>query len=196
MAEREVKLKRETKETLIEISLNLDGQGIFEIETGIPFFNHMLELLAHHALFDLNLKAEGDLEVDPHHTVEDVGISLGQVFRKCLGDKRGIKRFGFSVCPMDEALSLASIDISGRPYLLSNLKLPSEAIGNFNTELVFEFLHSFVNHAALTLHLKLLDGKNTHHIIEATFKALAKALAMAVSLEPRRKETPSTKGTI
>lgn len=195
MAGRASSLKRETKETFIQISLNLDGKGTTEVETGIPFFNHMLELLAQHGLFDLKLKAEGDLEVDPHHTVEDVGISLGQVFRQSLGEKRGIRRYGFSVVPMDESLALVSIDISGRPQLFYQAELPPEKIGSFNTELILEFLHAFVNHAAITLHVKLLSGKNVHHMVEAIFKALAKALDMATSLDPRLgQEIPSTKG--
>ena len=197
LARREGTLKRETRETAIQLSLAIDGSGVGEVDTGIPFFNHMLELLAQHALFDLRLTAEGDLDVDPHHTVEDVGISLGEVFRKCLGDKRGIRRYGFSVVPMDESLALVSLDISGRPYLSYEVELPPERIGNFETDLILEFLHAFVNHAAITLHVKLLAGKNVHHMIEAIFKALARALDSATTLDARLgKDVPSTKGKL
>ena len=197
MAKREGTLKRETRETAIEIQLSIDGRGVTEVDTGIPFFNHMLELLTQHALFDLRLKAEGDLDVDPHHTVEDVGISLGEVFRKSLGDKRGIQRYGFSVVPMDESLAMVSVDISGRPHLSYEVELPPERIGNFETDLILEFLHAFVNHAAITLHVNLLSGKNVHHMIEAIFKALARALDTATTVDPRLgTDIPSTKGKL
>ncbi|HAW60613.1 MAG TPA: imidazoleglycerol-phosphate dehydratase HisB [Actinobacteria bacterium] len=197
MTKRESAIKRKTEETEIEVYLNLDGRGETKIDTGVPFFDHMLDLLSKHGLFDLTVKAKGDLEVDAHHTVEDVGICLGQAFRQSLGDKKGIARFGFSIVPMDEALALVSLDISGRPHLIYDVELPIELIGSFDTSLAHEFLHALVNHSAVTLHIKLLSGRNAHHIIEAIFKALAKAMSMAVSLEPRRAgEVPSTKGKI
>lgn len=196
MTERESSIKRHTKETNIDLTLKLDGKGKSQVETGIPFLNHMLELLTKHGLFDLEIKAKGDLEVDAHHTVEDVGIALGEAFRKSLGDKKGIKRFGSSIMPMDEALALVSLDISGRSHLIYDVKLPKEAIGTFDTALTHEFLHAFVNHAAVTLHIKLLDGENTHHIIEAIFKGLAKALDAATTIDPRVEDIPSTKGKL
>jgi len=189
-------VKRETKETSIEVSLNLDGKGKTEIETGIPFLNHMLDLLGKHSLYDLKIKAKGDLEVDAHHTVEDVGICLGQAFRKSLGEKKGIRRFGFSIVPMDESLALVAVDISGRGHLVYDVEIPAEMLGTFDTNLVIEFFHAFVNHAAITLHIKLLTGRNTHHKIEAIFKAFAKTLDVATSIDPRIEEIPSTKGQI
>lgn len=188
--------KRETKETVIEASLNLDGRGKYEVETPVPFLNHMLELLAKHSLFDLVVRARGDLEVDAHHTVEDIGISLGQVFRKSLGDKSGIQRFGFSIVPMDEALAMVSVDISGRPHLVYDVDLPIEVVGTFDTTLTADFIHAFVNHAAITLHIKMLSGRNAHHMIEAMFKGIARALDMATRINPRVGGVPSTKGEI
>jgi imidazoleglycerol-phosphate dehydratase len=194
--ERIATIKRRTEETNVEIVLNLDGCGEYEIQTGIPFLNHMLSLLAKHGLFDLKIKARGDLEVDAHHTVEDVGICLGQAFRKALGEKRGIKRFGQSIVPMDEALALVSVDISGRPHLVYDVEMPAKTIGSFDSALTVDFLHAFVNHAAMTLHIRMLSGRNAHHIIEAIFKALAKALEMAAEVNPRVAGVPSTKGEI
>lgn len=196
MPERLASVKRETKETQINLNLNLDGKGEVEVATGIPFLDHMLDLLAKHALFDLHLQAKGDLEVDAHHTVEDVGICLGQAFRKCLGQKQGIRRFGFAILPMDEALSMVAVDISGRAYLVYDVELPQEVIGNFDVSLAHEFFHAFVNHAAITVHIKLLNGSNAHHMIEAIFKGLAKALDMAVVVDLRRADVPSTKGKL
>lgn len=196
MHKRLASVKRETKETQINLSLNLDGKGEVEVATGIPFLDHMLDLLAKHALFDLHLQAKGDLEVDAHHTVEDVGICLGQAFRKCLGEKEGIRRFGYSILPMDEALSIVAVDISGRAHLVYEVELPQEVIGNFDVDLVHEFFHAFVNHAAITLHIRLLAGSNAHHMVEAIFKGLAKALEQAVTLNPRFEGVPSTKGQI
>lgn len=194
---RESVINRKTKETNIEVELNLDGTGKTEIETGIPFLNHMLDLFGKHGLFDLKVTAQGDLDVDSHHTVEDVGICLGQTLRQALGDKKGINRYGFAIVPMDEALALASIDISGRASLVYEVDAPIELIGTFDTSLVHEFMHAFVNHAAITLHLKSLAGKNSHHILEAIFKALARALDMATAIDARRAdEVPSTKGEI
>ncbi|MDO8886635.1 imidazoleglycerol-phosphate dehydratase HisB [Candidatus Oleimmundimicrobium sp.] len=189
-------ITRKTKETDIQIELNVDGQGKADISTDIPFFDHMLDLLARHGLFDLEIKAKGDLEVDAHHTVEDVGICLGQAFRASLEDKKGIRRFGYSLVPMDEALVMTSVDISGRPHLFFDVDIPAEYIGNFDTSLVIEFLHAFVNHFAITLHVKLLSGKNVHHCIEAVFKGLARAIDMATQIDSRIKGVPSTKGEI
>jgi imidazoleglycerol-phosphate dehydratase len=194
--ERIATIKRRTEETNVEIVLNLDGCGEYEIQTGIPFLNHMLSLLAKHGLFDLKIRARGDLEVDAHHTVEDVGICLGQAFRKALGEKRGIRRFGQSIVPMDEALALVSVDISGRPHLVYDVEMPAKTIGSFDSALTVDFLHAFVNHAAMTLHIRMLSGRNAHHIIEAIFKALAKALEMAAEVNPRVVGVPSTKGEI
>lgn len=187
---------RETKETAIEISMNVDGQGATDIETGLPFLDHMLDLLARHGLFDLTIKAKGDLEVDAHHTVEDIGICLGQAFRKSLGEKKGIKRFGSGIVPMDESLAMVAVDISGRGHLIYDAEIPPEVLGTFDTSLIIEFLHAFVNHAAITLHVRLMTGRNTHHKIEAIFKALAKALDIASSIDPRIEGVPSTKGKI
>jgi len=196
MAERAGTLNRKTEETQIDLDFVLDGTGQSDIETGIPFLDHMLTSLARHGLFDLNLKAKGDLEVDAHHTVEDVGIALGQVFRRSLGDKKGIARFGNSLMVMDEALALVALDISGRARLEWDVEIPSETIGTFDTDLVVEFMHSFVNHAALTLHVKVLAGTNAHHVVEAVFKGLARSLDMATQLDPRTKAVPSTKGEL
>lgn len=189
-------VKRKTKETNIEVSLNIDGKGKAEVETGVPFLNHMLDLLAKHGMFDLTLQAKGDLEVDAHHTVEDVGICLGQAFRQALGEKVGITRFGFSIMPMDEALSIVALDVSGRSHLVYDVKLPYEEVGGFDTTLVVEFLHAFVNHTAITLHIKLMSGDNVHHMIESIFKGLAKALDAAVAVDPRIEGVPSTKGRL
>lgn len=196
MVERVAVIKRKTKETAIEVSLNLDGKGKTEIETEIPFFGHMLDLLGRHGLFDLTVKAKGDLEVDAHHTVEDVGICLGQAFRKALGQKKGIKRFGSATVPMDESLVLAAVDICGRGHLIYDAEILPEMLGTFDTSLVIEFLHAFINHAAVTLHVRLITGRNTHHKIEAVFKALARALDVATSIDPRVGDVPSTKGQI
>lgn len=196
MAQRAGSIKRETKETTIEVSLNLDGKGISEIDSRVPFLDHMLDLLAKHGPFDLTVKAQGDLEVDAHHTVEDIAICLGQVFRRNLGDKSGINRFGYSIIPMDEALAMVSVDISGRPHLIYDVDLPIEVVGTFDTTLTADFLHAFVNHAAVTLHIKMLSGRNAHHMIEAIFKGMAKALDMATQIDPRVEGVPSTKGEI
>jgi imidazoleglycerol-phosphate dehydratase len=196
MADRIANIKRETKETSIEVVLDLDGQGNSEIETGIPFLNHMLELFAKHGLFDLKIKAQGDLEIDAHHTVEDIGICLGQSLKQAVGDKKGIKRFGDSTIPMDESLVLTAVDISGRPHLEYDVDLPVELIGTFDTTLTPEFLQALVNEAGLTLHVKVLAGRNAHHIIEAIFKGLARTLRQAVKIDHRVEGVPSTKGTL
>lgn len=194
---RKGKIARKTKETDVEIELTLDGEGRGEVSTKIPFFDHMLHLFAKHGLFDMKLRAEGDLEIDAHHTIEDIGICLGQVFREALGDKRGIKRFGHSILPMDEALAMVAVDISGRPHLFFDVDIESEYIGDFETGLILEFFHAFVNHFAITLHIKLLEGKNAHHVIEAIFKGLARAIDMATQVDERRaSDVPSTKGLL
>lgn len=191
---RRAEIKRKTRETSVELYIEIDGSGKGEIQTGLPFLDHMLELLARHSRINLNLKAQGDLEVDAHHTVEDVGIVLGQGFREAIGDRKGINRFGFSIVPMDEALAMVSLDISGRPHLSYQVSLPQEKIGNFETDLFIDFFHAFVNHAAISLHIKSLEGRNAHHIMEAVFKGLAKAVEMAV--KRRDEELPSTKGVM
>lgn len=190
-------INRKTKETDIELKLNLDGMGKSDINTGVGFFDHMLTLFAAHGMFDLTVKCNGDLEVDAHHTVEDVGICLGQAFAEALGDMKGIKRYADKIIPMDEALIMTAVDISGRPYLAFDLEVPSAKVGNFDTELVSEFFFSFVRNAKLTLHIKKLDGKNTHHIIEGCFKAFGRTMDEAVAIDERRADVlPSTKGVL
>ena len=187
---------RKTNETDINVSLGLDGSGDATAETGVPFFDHMLDAFGRHALFDLKVSAVGDLEVDAHHTVEDVGICLGQALREALGDLKGITRFGSAAVPMDEALVMCAIDISGRGGLVYDVDLPIEFVGQFDTTLAKEFMAAFASNAELTLHLHSMAGDNSHHIIEATFKALARALKEAVSIDPRCKDVPSTKGSL
>ena len=189
-------ISRATRETDIAVSIELDGRGIGSVETGVPFFNHMLEAFGRHGLFDLTVAAKGDLAVDAHHTVEDVGICLGQALSEALGDRAGITRFGSAVVPMDEALVLAAVDISGRGQLHYAVELPIELIGSFDTTLAKEFLVALATNAGLTLHVRSLAGENAHHIIEAAFKAVARALASAVALDPRVSGVPSTKGTL
>lgn len=189
-------VKRDTKETNIDLKLVLDGRGEADIKTKVPFFDHMLTLMAKHGLFDLNIKAYGDIEVDDHHTVEDVGICLGEAFKKALGDKKGIKRFGYAKLPMDEALGEVSIDISGRAFLVFNVDAPAKRIKKFEVQLVEEFMRAFVNTASITLHVNLIYGKNTHHMYESIFKALGKALDEAVAIDVRQKAIPSTKGIL
>ena len=196
MKKRTAEIKRKTKETDISLRLTLDGEGKSNISTGIPFFNHMLELFARHGLFNLNLKAEGDLEVDFHHTVEDIGICLGQAFAKALGDKRGIRRYGEATIPMDEALATVAVDLSGRSFLAYNVKIRRIKIGNFNVGLVKEFFRAFVDQADLTLHINLLYGEDIHHSIEAIFKAFARAMRQATEPDRRVKGIPSTKGRL
>jgi imidazoleglycerol-phosphate dehydratase len=189
-------VKRDTTETRIDIELAVDGSGENDIETGIPFFDHMLTLFAKHGLFDLKIQATGDINVDAHHTVEDVGICLGKAFQEALADKKGINRYGFALVPMDESLSLVALDISGRPYLEYDVDMPVEVIGTFDTPLVEEYLQALCNNTGMTLHVKMLNGKNTHHMIEAVFKGLGKALDMATMIDPRVKDIPSTKGRL
>ena len=190
-------ISRVTGETDIRLSLDLDGSGTSEIDTGVGFLDHMLTLFARHARFDLYVKAKGDVYVDDHHTVEDVGIVLGQAFAEAVGDKKGIVRFGDCALPMDEALILCAVDISGRDYLGYSLEIPTEKVGTFDTELCEEFWLSFARNARVTLHLKQLAGKNSHHIIECAFKAAARALRQAVSIDSAyADEVPSTKGLL
>lgn len=196
MSTYEATVSRTTKETSIEISLDLFGSGVTEIETGIPFFDHMLDAFGRHATFDLRVKAQGDLDVDAHHCVEDVGLVLGTAFAQALGDKKGITRFGDACVPMDEALVLAAIDISGRGQCHYNVEVPFEFIGTFETSLAHEFWIAFASTAGISLHIYELDGRNSHHIIEASFKAVARALRIAVALDPRIDGVPSTKGAL
>ena len=187
---------RKTKETDIAITINLDGQGKNQIDTGIPFFDHMLNGFARHGLFDLDVKVVGDLEVDCHHTVEDTGIVLGQAIAEALGDKAGIKRYGSFLLPMDETLALCAIDLSGRPYLNFQAEFPTEHIGGLDTEMIKEFFYAVSYSAAMNLHLKIMDGGNNHHMAEALFKAFGKALDAATLEEPRMKDVWSTKGSL
>jgi len=194
--QRKVDVKRETKETSIVLKLNLDGSGKHSIATGIPFFDHMLSLFAYHSGMDLFLRAKGDIGVDAHHTVEDVGICLGDGIRKALGEAKGIQRYGMAMIPMDETLVSVSMDISMRPCLVFQMKLRRTNIGTFDPELVEEFFIAFCNHARITLHINLLYGRNSHHMIEAAFKGFGRALREAVSLDERATEVPSTKGIL
>ena len=189
-------IHRKTKETDILLTINLDGSGKNQIDTGIPFFDHMLNGFAKHGLFDLEISVKGDLEVDCHHTVEDTGIVLGQAISDALGDKAGIKRYGSFLLPMDEVLALCAIDLSGRPYLNYQAEFTSEKIGGLDTEMIREFFYAISYSAAMNLHLKVLDGMNNHHMAEALFKAFGKALDAATMEEPRMKEVWSTKGSL
>lgn len=194
---RQAAISRKTKETDIQLSLTLDGAGRADIDTGVGFLNHMLELLAFHSGFDLTVRCQGDTWVDDHHTVEDIGIALGQALLDALGDKKGITRYGNFLLPMDEALVLVAIDLSGRDTLGYQVQLPSEKVGTFDTELVKEFMLGFVRNAKACLHFHQLAGENTHHIIEAMFKGLGRALRQAVAIDPTRaEETPSSKGVL
>lgn len=194
--ERKALVERKTGETDIRLELNLDGEGLFKGKTGIGFFDHMLHLLVRHSGFDLAVEVTGDLEVDGHHTVEDLGICLGQALKVALGDKRGIRRYGSAWVPMDEALILAVLDLSGRAFLGSHFALSSSQVGNFDTELVEEFWRAFTLSGGVTMHIKQEVGKNTHHIIEAIFKGVGRALREAVALDPRETGIPSTKGIL
>ncbi len=197
MNQRSAKIVRNTKETQIELEINLDGAGNYEIDTGIPFFNHMLELFARHGLFDLKIKAVGDIDIDYHHTVEDVGIVLGQAVKKAVGDKAGMNRYGFFILPMDEVLVRAVIDLSNRPILVYSLGSLDARVRDFNVSLCREFFQAFANEAGANLHIKLEYGDEPHHIAEGAFKCFAKALSMSVAKDPRRgTNIPSTKGSI
>lgn len=193
---RKSKVERKTTETEVKVSLNVDGKGDYSINTGIGFFDHMLNLFAKHGMFDLNVECKGDLYVDSHHTVEDVAITLGKAFDQASGDKRNIKRYGFICLPMDESLVRCAVDISGRPFLYTDIRLENKKIGEFDTELLEEFLRSFCFNAYITLHMELIHGVNTHHIIEACFKALGRSLREAYSIDERETGIPSTKGVI
>tara|TARA_B100000073_G_C23734815_1_gene571869 strand:+ start:1850 stop:2455 length:606 start_codon:yes stop_codon:yes gene_type:complete len=194
---RQAEIIRKTNETAINVFLDVDGDGNSEINTGIPFLDHMLHQLSSHGLFDLNITAEGDTHIDDHHTNEDVGIALGKALNKSLGDRKGINRFGHFIAPLDEALIQVTLDCSGRPHLSYNLQIQSSRIGNYDTELVREFFIAFVNNSGLTLHINQVQGINAHHIVEATFKAFARALRMATEIDSRRANTiPSSKGML
>ncbi len=197
VSERHATVKRDTKETQIEVSLNLDGSGQAEFDIGLPFFEHMLDQVARHGLFDLNIKAKGDLEIDAHHTVEDVGITLGQSFAKALADKTGICRYAHAYVPLDEALSRVVVDCSGRGGLEYNVVYPRARVGDFDVDLIFEFFQGFVNHAMITVHIDNIAGRNTHHIAETIFKGFGRALRFAVAIDPRMEGVlPSTKGSL
>src|SRR5580658_6483599 len=193
---RRAEISRQTKETRVRVELNLDGAGRTEPRTGVGFFDHMLDLLGRHSLIDLTVEAEGDLQIDAHHTVEDVGIVLGQAIEKAVGDKRGIYRYGWAIVPMDESLAQVAVDLSGRPAFVFNARFNGSSIGSFPTELVDEFWKAVATSAKMNLHVTVPYGTNNHHIAEAIFKAAAKALRQAVSFDPRNDEVPSTKGSL
>jgi imidazoleglycerol-phosphate dehydratase len=196
MAARRAVVKRKTRETDIELSLGLDGEGRSKIATGIGFLDHMLTAFATHGRFDLDVRCKGDLHVDAHHSVEDVGIALGQALKQALGDKQGIVRFGHAYCPLDEALSRCVIDLSGRPWLHFEVKLRAQKVGDMPTELFEDFFWALADHGRLNLHLDVIRGRNAHHIAETLFKASSRALSMAVARDPRVKGVPSTKGSL
>ncbi len=190
-------LTRSTAETEITVTLDLDGTGQYDNQTGVGFFDHMLDQLARHSLIDMTVRAKGDLHIDDHHTVEDTGIALGQALAAALGDKRGIVRYGSCLLPMDDALVRAALDLSARPYLVWNVDMPTAKIGSFDTELVREFFQAFATHGGITLHVDMLHGLNSHHIAEAAFKSVARALRQAVETDPRKADAiPSTKGAL
>jgi imidazoleglycerol-phosphate dehydratase len=193
---RSATIERSTKETQISLTLSLDGSGTAELDTGVGFLDHMLDLLARHGRLDLSVRAAGDLETGAHHTTEDVGIVLGQAIDQALGDKRGITRYGEAFVPMDEALCACAIDISGRPYCSFQATLPPTSIAGFDTELAEEFFRAVANNANLTLHVRVLEGSNAHHMIEAAFKSFARALREAVAIDPNEPDIPSTKGVL
>ena len=197
MAARKATVERNTLETRVKVTVDLDGQGHADLATGVPFFDHMLDQVARHGMLDLAVHADGDTHIDDHHTVEDVGIALGQALREALGDKAGIRRFGHAYCPLDEALSRAVVDLSGRPGLEFHVAFPRDRVGGFDVELVQEFMQGLVNHAFMTLHVDGIRGLNTHHVIETVFKALGRALRTAVEQDTRAAgATPSTKGAL
>ena len=194
---RSAKISRKTAETEIDVSLTLDGTGSYSMETGVGFFDHMLDQLARHSLIDMDVRCKGDLHIDDHHTVEDCGIAIGQALSQALGDKRGIRRYGSCLLPMDDALVRCALDLSGRPFLIWSVDLPTAKIGTFDTELVREFFQALSTHGGITLHVDMLHGVNSHHIAEAAFKAVARALREAVETDPRKGDAvPSTKGTL
>ncbi|MBT3624081.1 MAG: imidazoleglycerol-phosphate dehydratase HisB [Gammaproteobacteria bacterium] len=194
---RTAEIERNTLETQISVSVNLDGSGEREFQTGLPFLDHMLDQVARHGLLDITIKADGDLEIDAHHTVEDIGITLGQAVNEAIGDKKGIRRYGHAYVPLDEALSRVVIDFSGRPGLIYNVEFARQMVGDFDVDLFHEFFQGFVNHAKVTLHIDNLNGDNAHHQIETIFKAFGRALRMAAEPDPRMSDvTPSTKGSL
>jgi len=193
---RSAKVARKTKETDIVVDLEIDGAGQAEVETGMPFFNHMLDGFSRHGFFNITVRAKGDLEVDYHHTVEDVGLALGQAFKDALGEKHGIRRFGEASCPLDETLAKVVVDLSGRPYLSYNVKIRPGRVGDFDTDLPHEFFAAFANQLGMNLHIDVPRGENPHHIIEACFKAFARAMDMATQLDPRVRGALSTKGSL
>ncbi|WP_455374728.1 imidazoleglycerol-phosphate dehydratase HisB [Kaarinaea lacus] len=197
MAERKATVKRDTLETKIQVSLNLDGNGKAKLDTGVAFLEHMLDQVARHGMFDLDVHAKGDLHIDAHHTVEDVGITLGQAFAQAVGDKKGLRRYGHAYVPLDEALSRVVVDFSGRPGMEYHADYPRAMIGEFDVDLLKEFFQGFVNHANVTLHIDNIRGANAHHIAETIFKAFGRALRVAVEVDPRMQDVvPSTKGTL
>ena len=193
---RESIVKRKTNEVEVYVKINIDGEGKYKIDTGIPFFNHMLEQLAKHGLFDIEISATGDTEIDFHHTVEDVGIALGEAFNQALGDKKGINRYGFSSIPFDETLSSSSLDLSGRPFFIFKVEMPSTKVGEFDVELAREFFQSFTNNLKANIHIETKYGTNNHHIIESIFKSIAKSLDVASAYDSRSNSIPSTKGNL
>lgn len=194
---RTAKVERKTKETDIKVAINLDGEGKYAIDTSIPFFDHMLSLMCKHGIFDMRLKAKGDIDVDYHHTIEDIGIVLGKAVKQALGNMKGISRYGQASMPMDESLASVSLDISGRPYLVYKVEFPKRnKIKEFETDLIEDFLQAFVSHSSITLHVSVPYGRNTHHMIEALFKAFGRALKKAVSIDSRIKSIPTTKGKL
>jgi imidazoleglycerol-phosphate dehydratase len=194
---RKASVERKTKETDVKLSINLDGKGEYSINTSIPFFDHMLSLMCKHGIFDMKLKAKGDIDIDFHHTVEDIGIVLGKAVKQALGDMKGISRFGQATVPMDEALASVNIDVSGRPFLVYRVSFPKKSkIKSFDPDLIEDFLQALVSNSGITLHVESPYGRNTHHIIEAAFKALGKALRNAVAIDPRVKGLPTTKGQL
>lgn len=197
MTQRQASVERNTLETQIQVTINLDGTGECKLDTGVPFLEHMLDQIARHGLIDLDIKAVGDLHIDAHHTVEDIGITLGQAFSQAIGDKKGIVRYGHAYVPLDEALSRVVIDFSGRPGMEYNVKFERASIGDFDVDLFHEFFQGFINHANVTLHIDNLSGDNAHHIAETVFKAFGRAVRMAISADPRMQGvTPSTKGSL
>ena len=196
MATRSAEVKRDTRETQIRVKLDLDGSGAGKFDTGVPFLDHMLDLVARHGAFDLEIEARGDLHIDAHHTVEDIGITLGQAFARALGDKHGIRRYGHAYVPLDEALTRVVVDLSGRPGLAFKIDFARARIGEFDVDLVHEFFQGFINHALVTLHVDNLKGDNAHHQAETAFKAFGRALRMAVEPDPRMQGVPSTKGSL
>jgi len=196
-ANRSASVKRDTLETKIAVTVNLDGSGKSQFATGVPFLEHMLDQIARHGMIDLDVSAKGDTHIDDHHTVEDIGITIGQAIKQAAGDKKGIRRYGHAYVPLDEALSRVVIDFSGRPGLVMDVDFTSSQVGNFHTELCYEFFQGFVNHAMVTLHIDNLRGKNAHHQIETIFKAFGRALRMALEVDPRSEGIlPSTKGSL